>query len=186
MWRVRFREHSRIRISTVQTANGNRKECSCSPGVWWHPLSSPEHPSCHQAFSPMAPSQDTPGSQSGPGSVGPFSVSVESPWQRPWSKQDSCRSFAGSAGRWPGVREWQLPVVATTGTSRIWECWKKWYYPTPAHEFQGFRVWRKFVLRTLELMATPNKLANQVKVSRPLDQSHSVQSREPEWAHQNN
>ena len=59
-------------------------------------------------------------------------------------------------------------------------------YPTLAHEFQGFRVWGKFVFRTLELTDTPTNLANQVKVGHALDQSHSVQSGGPERAHQNN
>ena len=58
-------------------------------------------------------------------------------------------------------------------------------YHTLAHEFQGFRVWGKFVFRTLELMDTPTNLANQVKVGHALDQSCSVQSRGPERAHQN-
>ena len=63
-----------------------------------------------------------------------------------------------------------------------------WYgdYPTLAREFQGFRVWGKFVFRTLELTDTPTYLANQVKVGHALDQSRSVQSRGPERAHQNN
>ena len=60
------------------------------------------------------------------------------------------------------------------------------YYPTLAREFQGFRVWGKFVFRTLELTDTPTNLANQVKVGHALDQSRSVQSRGPERAHQNN
>ena len=59
-------------------------------------------------------------------------------------------------------------------------------YPTLAREFQGFRVWGKFVFRTLELTDTPTNLANQVKVVHALDQSRSVQSRRPERAHQNN
>ena len=59
-------------------------------------------------------------------------------------------------------------------------------YPTLAREFQGFRVWGKFVFRTLELTDTPTNLANQVKVGHALDQSRSVQSRGPERAHQNN
>ena len=33
-------------------------------------------------------------------------------------------------------------------------------YPTLAREFQGFRVWGKFVFRTLELTDTPTNLAN--------------------------
>ena len=53
------------------------------------------------------------------------------------------------------------------------------YYPTLAREFQGFRVWGKFVIRTLELTDTPTNLANQVKVGHALDQSRSVQSRGP-------
>ena len=60
------------------------------------------------------------------------------------------------------------------------------YYPTLARELQGFRVWGKFVFRTLELTDTPTNLANQVKVGHALDQSRSVQSRGPERAHQNN
>ena len=60
------------------------------------------------------------------------------------------------------------------------------YYPTLAREFQGFRVWGKFVFQTLELMATPTNLANQVKVGRVLDQSCSVQLRGPDRAHHNN
>ena len=59
-------------------------------------------------------------------------------------------------------------------------------YPTLANEFHGFRVWGKFVFRTLELTDTPTNLANQVKVGHALDQSRSVQSRGPERAHQNN
>ena len=60
------------------------------------------------------------------------------------------------------------------------------HYPTLAREFQGFRVWGKFVFRTLELTDTPTNLANQVEVGHALDQSRSVQSRGPERAHQNN
>ena len=56
--------------------------------------------------------------------------------------------------------------------------------PTLAREFQDFRVWGKFVFRTLELTDTPINLANRVKVRHALDQSHSVQSRGPERAHQ--
>ena len=59
-------------------------------------------------------------------------------------------------------------------------------YPTLAREFQGFRVWGKFVFRTLELTDTPTNLANQVKVGHALGQSRSVQLRGPERAHQNN
>ena len=59
-------------------------------------------------------------------------------------------------------------------------------YPTLAREFQGFRVWGKFVFRTLELTDTPTNLANRVKVGHALDQSRSVQSRGPERAHQYN
>ena len=59
-------------------------------------------------------------------------------------------------------------------------------YPTLAREFQGFRVWGKFVFRMLELTDTPTNLANQVKVGHAHDQSRSVQSRRPERAHQNN
>ena len=61
-----------------------------------------------------------------------------------------------------------------------------WYYPTLAHEFQGFRVWGKFVFRTLELTNTPINLANQIKVGHALDQSRNGRSRGPERAHQNN
>ena len=57
-------------------------------------------------------------------------------------------------------------------------------YPTSAREFQGFRAWGKFVFWTLELTDTPTDLANQVKVGHALNQSHSVQSRGPERAHQ--
>ena len=57
-------------------------------------------------------------------------------------------------------------------------------YPTLAREFQGFRMWGKFVFRTLELTDTPTNLANQVKVGDALDQSRGVQSRGPERAHQ--
>ena len=60
------------------------------------------------------------------------------------------------------------------------------FYPTLAREFQGLRVWGKFVFRTLELTDTPTNLANQVKVGHALDQSRRVQSRGPERAHQNN
>ena len=60
---------------------------------------------------------------------------------------------------------------------------KNTYYPTLAREFHGFRVWGKFVFRTLELTDTPT---NQVKVGYALDQSRSTQSRGPERAHQNN
>ena len=59
-------------------------------------------------------------------------------------------------------------------------------YPTLAREFQGFRVWGKFVFRTLELTDTPTNLTNQVKIGHALDQSRSVQSRGPKRAHQNN
>ena len=59
------------------------------------------------------------------------------------------------------------------------------HYPTLAHEFHGFRTWGKFVFRTLELTDTPTNLANQVKVGHAIDQSHSIQSRGPEKAHQN-
>ena len=65
--------------------------------------------------------------------------------------------------------------------------WIKNNHPTVAREFQGFRVWGKFVFRTLELTDTPTNLANQVKVDHALDQSRSVQSCGPnERAHQNN
>ena len=57
---------------------------------------------------------------------------------------------------------------------------------TLAREFQGFRMWGKFVFRMLELTDTPTNLANQVKVGHAVDQSRSVQSRGPERAHQNN
>ena len=60
------------------------------------------------------------------------------------------------------------------------------YHPTLAREFQGFRVWGKFVFRTLELTDTPTNLANQVKLGHALDQSRSVRSRGPERAHENN
>ena len=59
-------------------------------------------------------------------------------------------------------------------------------YPTLAREFQGFRVWGKFVFWTLKPTATSTNLANQVKVGHALDQSHSVQVRPPEKTHQNN
>ena len=42
-------------------------------------------------------------------------------------------------------------------------------YPTLAREFQGFKVWGKFVFRTLELTDTPTNVANQVKVGHVLD-----------------
>ena len=54
------------------------------------------------------------------------------------------------------------------------------HYPTLAREFQDFRVWGKFVFRTMKLTDTPINLANQVKVGHALDQSRSVQSRGPE------
>ena len=59
-------------------------------------------------------------------------------------------------------------------------------YPTLAREFQGFRVWGKFVFQMLELTDTPTNLANQVKVCHAVDQSRSVQLCGPERAHQNN
>ena len=66
-------------------------------------------------------------------------------------------------------------------------CWYySIHYPTLAREFQGFRVWGKFVFRTLELTDTPTNLANEVKVGQALDQSCSVQLRGPKRAHQNN
>ena len=37
-------------------------------------------------------------------------------------------------------------------------------YPTLAREFQGFRVWGKFVFQKLELTDTPTNQANQVKL----------------------
>ena len=37
------------------------------------------------------------------------------------------------------------------------------YYPSLAREFQGLRVWGKFVFRTLELTDTLTNLVNQVK-----------------------
>ena len=64
--------------------------------------------------------------------------------------------------------------------------WRHNHYPTLAREFQGFRVWGKFVFLTLELTDAPTNLANQLKVGHALDQSRSVQSRWPERAHQNN
>ena len=39
---------------------------------------------------------------------------------------------------------------------------KRLSYPTLAREFHGFRMWGKFVFRTLELTDTPTNLANQV------------------------
>ena len=47
--------------------------------------------------------------------------------------------------------------------------WYYIHYPTLACEFQGFRVWGKFVFRTLELTDTPTNLANQVKIGHALD-----------------
>ena len=52
--------------------------------------------------------------------------------------------------------------------------WHHNHYPTLAREFQGFRVWGKFVFRMLELTDTPTNLANQVKVGHALDHSRSV------------
>ena len=54
--------------------------------------------------------------------------------------------------------------------------WKLLCYPTPTREFQGFRVWGKFVFRTLELTDTPNNLANRVKVGQLLT-NHAVSNR---------
>ena len=82
-----------------------------------------------------------------------------------------------------------LPVLLTSlnvSDSRFQKLVMFIIIPHIAREFQGFRVWGKFVFRTLELMDTPTNLANQVKVDHALDQSRSVQSRGPERAHQNN
>ena len=45
-------------------------------------------------------------------------------------------------------------------------------------------MWGKIVFRKLELTASPTNLANQVILDHALDQSHSVQTRGPEGAHQ--
>ena len=67
---------------------------------------------------------------------------------------------------------------------RLW-AWGPIYYPTLPRGFQGFRVWGKFVFRTLELADTPTNLANQVRVGHAVDQSRS-ESCGPERAHQIN
>ena len=95
---------------------------------------------------------------------------------------------------WPCVTksEWVKGFLTRTETNM--RSIKNWWsdlgdignYPTLAREFQGFRVWGKFVFRTLELTDKPTNLANQVKVGHAVDQSRSVQSRGPERAHQNN
>ena len=82
-----------------------------------------------------------------------------------------------------GTHKW--PVDSPNKGSVMWKVCIR-HYPTLAREFQGFRVWGKFVFWTLELTDTPTNLANQVKVGHALDQSRSVQSRGPERAHQNN
>ena len=69
-------------------------------------------------------------------------------------------------------------VIIHAGGKRV--IWGIGHYPTLAREFQGFRVWGKFVYWTLELTDTPTNLANQVKVGHALDQSRSVQSRSVE------
>ena len=74
--------------------------------------------------------------------------------------------------------DWWVPLTKCQSCGKC--------YPTLAREFQGFRVWGKFVFWTLELTDTPTNLANQAKVGHALDQSRSVQSRGPERAHQNN
>ena len=82
--------------------------------------------------------------------------------------------------------EVNAPEIITCRVVKSWALLGIMYYPTLAREFQGFRVWGKFVFRTLELTDTPTNLANRVKVGHALDQSRSVQSRGPERAHQNN
>ena len=77
---------------------------------------------------------------------------------------------------WYRHRGWQGAIDS------LFMCYINNHYPTLAREFQGFRVWGKFVFRTLELTDTPTNLANQVKVGHALDQSRSVQSRGPESA----
>ena len=59
------------------------------------------------------------------------------------------------------------------------------HYPTLGREFEGLRMWGKFVFRTLELTATPTNLANRIKVGYAIDKSRSVQSCGPDRAHQN-
>ena len=76
--------------------------------------------------------------------------------------------------------------VELKGVDKMLDPCCDFHYPTLACEFQGFRVWGKFVFQTPELMDTPTNLANQVKVGHAFDQSRSVQSRRPERAHQNN
>ena len=54
----------------------------------------------------------------------------------------------------------QMSVLNTPELAR----WYYVYYTTLSREFQGFRVWGKFVFRTLELTNTRINLANHVKV----------------------
>ena len=88
-----------------------------------------------------------------------------------------------SRSLWRHCSAWDCPGANGATQKNMWKYIK---YPTLAREFQGFRVWGKFVFRTLELTDTPTNLANQVKVGHALIQSRSVQSRGPERAHQNN
>ena len=52
--------------------------------------------------------------------------------------------------------------------------WHYNIYPTHAREFQGFRVWGKFVLRKLELTDPLTNLAYQVIVGQALNQSLAI------------
>ena len=110
------------------------------------------------------------------------------------------RSWVYFNSVWPGGAIWWhicWSILAQIMACSLWHpaiTWTSvdlssvWFsdYPTLAREFQCFKVWGKFVFRTLELTDTPTNLANEFKVGHALDQSRSVQSRGPERAYQNN
>ena len=90
----------------------------------------------------------------------------------------NCTNFNSTSNIYSTKKQVYIELISHT---TIYRC-----YPTLAREFQGFRVWGKFVFRTLELTDTPTNSANQIKVGHALDQTRSGQSRGPERAPQNN
>ena len=78
---------------------------------------------------------------------------------------------------WVGIVRWAPEISVSEEIADIFRNYDiKWIlqnyfncYPTLAREFQGLRVWGKFVFRTLELTDTPTNLANQVKEGHALD-----------------
>ena len=69
-----------------------------------------------------------------------------------------CEGNSPATGEFPSQR----PVTRSFDAFFDLRLNKRLSYPTLAREFQGSRMWGKFVFRTLELMDTPTNLANQV------------------------